>query len=105
MEPLDPTPGTITFAVLLTAAGAGVAAAIITSLVELVKRVAPAVAARLSGGALAFIFSAVLFILAGIAVGADSLDEGLVVFLAWLACATSAVGIHSTLDNRNTLVK
>lgn len=105
LEAVDPTPDTITFAALLTAAGAGIAAGIITALVELTKNVAPAIHAKLSGASLAFIFSAVLFVLAGIAVGVNSLDEGLVVFLAWLTCATSAVGINSTLANRGTLIR
>lgn len=87
----------ITFAVLLTAAGAGVAAAIITTLVELLKAVFPVLAARMSGAALAFFLSFILFFLASIATDVRTLDQGLVVFLAWLTCATAAVGVHSTL--------
>jgi hypothetical protein len=94
MTPIDPTPDNLTFAILLTAAGAGVAATIITGLVALILRTFPAVAARVTGASLAFIASAVLFLLAGIAVGVDTLDEGLVVFVAWLTCATAAVGVH-----------
>jgi mevalonate kinase len=84
----------ITFAALLTAAGAGIAAAITTSVVELLKRVFDP---PVSGALLAFAASAALYVLAGIATGADTLDEALVVFLAWLTCATAAVGIHSTI--------
>lgn len=107
--PVDTTPPLdgITFAFLLTAAGAGIAAGIITTLVEVVKAV-PALAfltTRLAGASLAFLFSLVLYVLAGIATGVNSLDRGLVVFLAWLTCATAAVGIHSTLANRGTLVR
>jgi hypothetical protein len=34
-----------------------------------------------------------------VATGVDSLDEGLVVFVAWLTCVTSAVGLHSTITH------
>lgn len=74
----------ITFAVLLTAAGAGIAAGIITTLVELLKSVFPVLAERVSGAALAFFLSAILFVLAGIATSVTTLDQALVVFLAWL---------------------
>jgi hypothetical protein len=43
--------------------------------------------------------SAALYLLAGLATGVDSLDEGLVVFVAWLTCATSAVGVYSTITH------
>jgi hypothetical protein len=87
----------ITFAVLLTAAGAGIAAGIITALVQLTKSALPTIAERFTGAFLAFVYSLALFVFAGIAVGVDSLDEALVVFLAWLTCATSAVGIYSSV--------
>jgi hypothetical protein len=100
MTPIDPIPDGLTFAILLTAAGTGVAAALITGLVSLVKSVFPALDARLSGAALAFIGSLILYVLAGIAVGVDSLDEGLVVFVSWLTCATAAVGVHQVVAKR-----
>ena len=87
----------ITFAALLTAAGAGVAAGVITALVELLKVVAAPVVAKVSGAGVAFIASAILYVLAGIATGANTLDKGLVVFIAWLTCATAAVGIHASI--------
>lgn len=83
----------ITFASLLTAAGAGVAAAIVTSFVELVKQALPP-AANWNGAVLAFAASGVLYVLAGVSTGVSTLDAGLGVFLAWLTCATAAVGIH-----------
>jgi hypothetical protein len=52
-----------------------------------------------SGAALAFGLSAVLDLLAGIATCVDALDAALVVFVARLTCATSAVGVHSTVTN------
>ena len=97
MQPIDPVPDTLTFAILLTAAGAGIAAGIITALVELIKSALPTVAQRFTGAFLAFVLSAILYVLAGIAVGVSTLDAGLVVFVAWITAATSAVGIHSTI--------
>lgn len=82
----------ITFADLITPAGAIVAAGIITSAAELLKRTF-----GVGGHVLAFALTAGLYVLAGIAVGVDTLDEGLTVFLAFLGCATAAVGIHSTV--------
>ncbi len=86
----------ITFASLLTAAGAGVAAGIVTAAVELIKSV---VGAPLEGRGhqVAFGLSGVLYVLTAIATGVDSLDEALVVFIAWLTSATAAVGVYSTL--------
>lgn len=90
----------ITFADLLTAEGAVVAAAIITGLVALVTAVMPTLAARVSGALMAFIFSAILYVFAGLATGVGDLNVGLTVFLAWLACATSAVGVHQVVVKR-----
>lgn len=97
MSPIDPTPDSITFAILLTAAGTGIAAGIITGLVQLIKAAVPTLAERFTGAFMAFILSAILYVLAALAVGVDSLDEGLVVFVAWLTCATAAVGIYATV--------
>lgn len=90
MTPLDG----ITFAALLTAAGTAIAAAIVTALVELLKRTFGELPG--TGAAWAFGLSAALYLLAAIATGVGTLDAALAVFLAWLACATAAVGIHST---------
>jgi len=87
----------ITFASLLDAAGAGVAAVIITSLVQVLKAVLPAVMERVGGALAAFAGSAVLYFLAGIATGVSTFDAGLNVFLSWLTCATAAVGTYSTI--------
>ena len=88
----------ITFAVLLTAAGAGIAAAIVTSAVSLIQAGIPQ-AVNWNGATMAFALSAVLYVLAGIATGVSTLDAGLVVFLAWLTCGTAAVGIHKVAVN------
>jgi hypothetical protein len=83
----------ITFASLLTAAGAGIAAGIITSTVELLKRSIPPLA-EANGATMAFVLSAVLYALAAIATAVGTLDAALVVFVAWLTCGTAAVGAH-----------
>ena len=93
MDPIDPIPTSITFAVLLTAAGTGIAAGIITGFVALIARVLPTLYAKISGALLAFIVSAILYVLAAVAVGVDNLDQVLVVFIAWLTCATAAIGV------------
>ena len=94
----------ITFASLLTIEGTVIAAAIVTSLVELLKRVGDI---QVAGAWVAFLLSAILYIFAAIAtnvVGAPApLDAGLAVFLAFLGCATSAVGIHSSLRTATRL--
>lgn len=90
----------ITFASLLTAAGAGIAAGLVTGLVSLVKTaLANTPIGKWDGMVMAFILSAALYVLAGIATGVSSLDAGLAVFLAWLTCATAAVGVHKAVVN------
>ena len=86
----------ITFAALLTAAGAGIAAGIVTGFVDLVKASIPPLK-DINGAGMAFGVSAVLYVLAGIATNVGSLDAGLEVFIAWLTCATAAVGLHKVV--------
>lgn len=89
----------ITFASLLTAAGAGIAAGLVTGLVSLIKTALSntPIGPRLDGMLMAFGLSAVLYLLAGIATSVSTLDAGLGVFLAWLTCATAAVGVHKAV--------
>src|SRR5688572_21926648 len=90
----------VTFAALLTAAGAGVAASIVTATVSLIKTALEKTAVgKWDGMIMAFGLSAVLYILAAVATNVASLDAGLDAFLAWLTCATAAVGIHKTVVN------
>lgn len=86
----------LTFADLLTPTGVIGAAALITTLVELLKRTFPPIDARVSGAFLAFVFSAVLYIFAGIATRTATPDDALLVFTSWLACAVASVGIKAT---------
>ena len=84
-----------TFAQLLTPAGIVIAGALVTSLVQLLKGALPTLGDRVSGALQAFAISLAIYVLAGIATGASTLDAGLVVFESWLACALAAVGTYS----------
>lgn len=85
----------VTFADLLTAAGAGIAAVVVTTTVSVVKTALEHTpVGTWDGVAMAFVLSALLYLLAGIATSVRTLDAGLTVFLAWLTCASAAVGVH-----------
>lgn len=84
-----------TFSDFLTPAGIIVAAGVVTAFVELLKGVFPAIDERVSGALLAFIVTGLLYVFTALAVPPASPDGWLTVFLAWLACATSSVGIKS----------
>lgn len=86
----------LTFAALLTAAGAGIAATIVTTFISVIKT-AISVISEWNGALMAFVLTAVLYVLAGVATGVASLDAGLNVFIAWLTCAVAAVGVHKVL--------
>jgi predicted membrane protein len=92
----------ITFASLLEPAGVVVAAGLITGFVQLIKTTFTVLDARVSGALMAFVLSAILYVLAAFATSVSTLDAGLVVFMAWLGCATSSVGIKSTVDHAQT---
>jgi len=96
---IDVVPESITFALLLTAAGTGVAAMLVTGTVALIKAVWEA--APVSGAALAFIVSVVLYVVAAIATDSwRDLNLLLIVFISWLTCATSAVGVNQIIAKR-----
>ena len=86
----------ITFASLLTPEGAVAFAAVVTGFIAVVKYTFPVIDARVSGALMAFVLTAIAYVLCAVSVGTTTLDAGLLVFVAWLGCATSAVGIHST---------
>lgn len=96
----------ITFEMLVTAAAVPIAAGIITTLVALLKSSFPVLDARVSGASMAFILSAILYIAAGFALRQPGVpftpNDLLNVFLAWLAVASSAVGIKATFDHATT---
>lgn len=90
----------LTFAALLTAAGAGVAAGLVTSFVSLVKTVfASTRIGNWDGMIMAFVLSALLYIAAAFAVPMPTPDSFLNLFIAFLTCATAAVGIHKVIVN------
>lgn len=91
--------GPLTFASFLTPPGVVAAAAVITGLIQLLKSVFPGLDARVSGALMAFVGSALLYVLTAAATGVGNPDAGLAVFMAWLSCATSSVGIKAVSDH------
>lgn len=89
----------LTLASLLTVAGIAAGAAFTTAIVALLKGVFPGIDERVSGALMAFVITAVLYVLAGISTGAVTLDAWFAVFVAWITCATAAVGVHSTVQH------
>lgn len=85
-----------TFESFLTPPGIIIAGGLVTTLIELVKSVFPLIESRVSGALLAFIFTAVLYIITAFVVPQPDANGFLNVFCAWLACAAAAVGIHAT---------
>lgn len=90
------------FADLLTPQGVVAAAALTTSLVALLRTALPALTAHVSGATLAFAITALLYLAACAAIGVATFDAAFAAFVAWLSCATSAVGIHSTIKHATT---
>lgn len=95
----------LTFATFLTPAGIVVAGGIVTVLVEYLKGTFTGLDQRVSGALLAFIFTAVLYILTAFAIGVSTLDAGLNVFAAWLTCGAASIGIHSSFTHIQEVAK
>lgn len=91
MPPLDPI--AVTLASLLTAAGALIASIIVTTFVDVLKRPFP----NLDGMIATFVASFVLYVLVFIDANVWTIAGGFVCFLAWLACATAALGVHKAV--------
>lgn len=89
----------LTFASLITPEGIAAAGALTTAIIALLKRVFPPIDARVSGAVLAFILTAVLYLAGIVAVGIPVADSVLTWITAWVACATVAVGVHSTVTH------
>lgn len=90
----------LTFAALLTAAGAGIAATLITSFVSLIKTVfAKTPIGTWDGMIMAFVLSALLYVADWLQLVTPSPDTLLALVIAWLVCAMSAVGIHKAVVN------
>ena len=85
-----------TFAAFLTPEGIVVAGGLITAFVQLIKTVFPIVDEKVSGAVMAFGLSAILYAITAVVVSIATPDAALTVIASWLACATAAVGVHST---------
>ena len=92
----------LTFQDLLTPQGVVAFAAVVTSLIALLKSTFPPLDARISGALMAFALTAIGYVLCGVSVGVPTMDAALVLFMAWLSCATAAVGIHSSVQHLTT---
>lgn len=87
----------ITFASMLTPEGVVAFASVVTSLIAYLKYTFPALDARVSGALMAFALTGVGYALCAVAVGVPTMDAALALFVAWLSCATGAVGIHASV--------
>lgn len=83
------------FADLITPAGIVAAAALIVSLVQIVKAAFPIVGKYVSGALLAFIGTGVLYAIGAWVLPHSEPDQLLQVFAAWVAVAGLAIGIKS----------
>ena len=87
------------FASFLSPEGIVVASGLITAFVQLLKTVFPVIDAKVTGAVQAFVLSALLYLVTAIVVSPDGPDAYLTIIASWLACATAAVGVHSTIKN------
>jgi dipeptide/tripeptide permease len=84
----------LTFEALATPGGVVVAAGIVTAIVQLLKSVFPGLSDRVNGLQQAFLLTAALYITGALVLSPLDANGYLGIFLAWLSCATSAVGIY-----------
>lgn len=94
----------LTLANALTPEGIVAAAALITTIVALIKNVFSRYVPALdqNGALMAFVLAAVLYVLVAIATGADGTESLFAVFVSFIACATSAVGVNATIRTTQT---
>ena len=91
----------LTFAVVLTAAGATASAALITGLIAILKQlvvIGPWIQADREP-TIAFVLSAVLVTLAVMSVGLFTPEALFAAFLAWFGIAQIAMGLHDTVKS------
>lgn len=91
----------LTFAVVLTAAGATASAALITGLIAIAKQlvvVGPWIDAEREP-TVAFVLSAVLVAVAVVSVGVLTPTALFAAFLAWFGIAQIAMGVHGTVKS------
>jgi hypothetical protein len=94
----------LTFAIVLTAAGATASAALITGLIAIAKQlvvVGPWIDAAREP-TVAFVLSAVLVVVAVVAVGVFTPAALFAAFLAWFGIAQIATGVHDTVKSATT---
>ena len=94
----------LTFAVVLTAAGATASAALITCLIAITKQlvvVGPWIDAAREP-TVAFVLSAGLVIVAVVSVGTFTAEALFAAFLAWFGIAQIAMGVHDTVKSATT---
>jgi hypothetical protein len=94
----------LTFAVVLTAAGATASAALITGLIAIAKQlvvVGPWIDAAREP-TVAFVLSAGLVIVAVVSVGTFTAEALFAAFLAWFGIAQIAMGVHDTVKSATT---
>ena len=89
----------LTLDTVLTAGGAVAAAALITGLIEIVKKLLPIIGARRWEPWLAFVFSLILVVLAFASSAVQTLETGFWAFLAWYGIATISMGIHDQVTS------
>lgn len=91
----------LTFAVVLTAAGATASAALITGLIAIAKQlvvIGPWIDAAREP-TVAFVLSAVLVIVAVVSAGVFTPAALFAAFLAWFGIAQIAMGVHDTVKS------
>lgn len=84
----------LTLAAVLTIPGAAMAAALITGTIEVLKTTFSIIGTRHFEQPLALVFSMILVVLAAVDAQVVSLGAAFTVFVAWLAIAKLATGIH-----------
>ena len=89
---------------VLTVAGAVGTAGLITGLVEVLKKLLPIIGERKLEPAAAIIASAVLVVGAFVDQHTYTLDAAFVAFIAWLAIAKLATGIHDEITAAPTAI-
>ena len=89
----------LTLATVLTAGGAVAAAALITGLIEILKRLLPVIGTRSLEPAFAFGLSLILVVVAFADSGVRTLDGAFLAFLGWYGIATISMGIHDQVTS------
>lgn len=84
----------LTLSAVLTAAGAVTAAALVSGLVEIAKRLAPVIGRRQLEPVLAFALSAALVATAWYSAGIYTAESGFAALLAWYGIARVSMGLH-----------